>query len=93
MKKLSENLIFQLGSAFLTLGVLSVTFIPFLIKHMDFMISPTHSTFVFIAFLFYTTGAILYALSFGYYKKQLVWIIQLVILYSLFQLFVKAVQF
>ena len=89
MKKVAENIIFQLGSAFLALGLLSVTALPLIIRSLDFIITPTAFTFMFVAFLFYVIGAILYALSFGYYKSQISWIFKLTILYCLFQIFVR----
>jgi len=87
VKKKTEDLLFHLGSTSLTLGLLSVTVLPFAIRPTETLVMPLPITLKFACFLFYATGAILYLLSFNHYKSQLSWLGKLALFYIVFQIF------
>lgn len=82
----NDKILFALGCVFLTFGVLSITLFPYIINALDMYIFITTVQYKMLAVFLYTISTVCFLCTNGFYKKQLLFIIAVLVCYGLFQL-------
>ncbi len=76
---------FYIGSFFITTGILFLTIIPFGVDVLNLKVIINNDEIFFSSFICFVIGTIFYLLSSEFYKKQVIWIISLVIYFIVYQ--------